>query len=215
MKRGLRSIPFWHFFQKTFSGEFIRVSRHLREGLVILFALESTEGAFALRSLVRTWWFMGWLLVLPWSAAQGAVDIREFDSETDRQRYQSFIDELRCPKCQNQNLAGSDSPIAKDLRDQVYRMIKEGRADKEITDFLVERYGDYVLYRPPLKAATLALWLGPVVVLLLGIIILIWVLRQRRSSGLAPTETAKNLTDAERSELDRLLNSSDDENPER
>ncbi|WP_081665838.1 cytochrome c-type biogenesis protein [Marinimicrobium sp. LS-A18] len=158
---------------------------------------------------------MGWLLMLPWSAAHGAVDIREFDSETDRQRYQSFIDELRCPKCQNQNLAGSDSPIAKDLRDQVYRMIKEGRADKEITDFLVERYGDYVLYRPPLKAATLALWLGPVVVLLLGIIILIWVVRQRRSSGLAPTETAKNLTDAERSELDRLLNSSDDENPER
>ncbi|UZJ45400.1 cytochrome c-type biogenesis protein CcmH [Marinimicrobium sp. C6131] len=158
---------------------------------------------------------MGWLVLLPWSTAQGAVDIREFDSETDRQRYQSFIDELRCPKCQNQNLAGSDSPIAKDLRDQVYRMIDEGRSDKEITDFLVERYGDYVLYRPPLKAATLALWLGPVVVLLLGVIILIWVVRQRRSSGATRAGPAEHLTDAERAELDRLLNSSDDETPQR
>lgn len=164
---------------------------------------------------MRTWWYVGWLLLLPWSAAQAAVDIREFDSETDRQRYQSFIDELRCPKCQNQNLSGSDSPIAKDLRDQVYRMIKEGRADKEITDFLVERYGDYVLYRPPLKGATLALWFGPVVLLLLGVTILIWVVRQRRSGETALSGHGQPLSEVERAELDRLLNSSDDETPER
>ena len=97
-----------------------------------------------MRSLVwawcRAWLSFGLLVLLPWLAAQAAVDVREFDSEADRQRYQSFIDEMRCPKCQNQNLAGSDSPIAKDLRDQVYRMIEEGRSDKEIVDFKVYRY---------------------------------------------------------------------------
>lgn len=165
---------------------------------------------------MRTWWLLGCLLLLPLSAlGQGAVDIRQFDSETDRQRYQSFIDELRCPKCQNQNLAGSDSPIARDLREQVYVMINEGRSDKEITDFLVERYGDYVLYRPPLKAATLLLWLGPVVVLLLGVIVLIVVVRQRRSAGPAKSDTSGDLSVAERAELDQLLNSSDDETSER
>ncbi len=193
----------------------MQVPRHPRGGLVILSARESEEGAFALRSLVRTWWCLGCLLLLPWSTVQGAVDIREFDNEADRQRYQSFIDELRCPKCQNQNLAGSDSPIAKDLRDQVYRMIDEGRSDKEITDFLVERYGDYVLYRPPLKAGTLVLWLGPVVVLLLGITTLIWVVRLRRSGGSAKSDSTTRLSDAERAQLDEILNSSDDETPER
>ncbi len=170
-----------------------------------------------MKSLVQTWWCLGLLLLLPWAAAQGqgAVDIREFDSETDRQRYQSFIDELRCPKCQNQNLAGSDSPIARDLREQVYRMIDEGRSDKEITDFLVERYGDYVLYRPPLKGATLVLWLGPVLVLVLGVIVLIWVVRQRRSSGANRPGDSGDLSEAERTELDQLLNSSDDETPKR
>ncbi len=93
--------------------------------------------------ILRQWCLLAFLLV-PGIGALAAVDVREFDNETDRARYQSFIDELRCPKCQNQNLAGSDAPIAKDLRDQVYRLIEEGRSDKEIVDFMVERYGDSI-----------------------------------------------------------------------
>ena len=172
-----------------------------------------------MRSLVwawcRAWLSFGLLALLPWLAAQAAVDVREFDSEADRQRYQSFIDEMRCPKCQNQNLAGSDSPIAKDLRDQVYRMIEEGRSDKEIVDFMVDRYGEYILYRPPLSASTLVLWLGPVVLLLLGIVVLIWIVLKRRTNLSNNAADTKTLTEAEREHLDRILKSSDDETSER
>ncbi len=66
-----------------------------------------------------------------------AIDVHEFKSEIDRQRYQSFIDEMRCPKCQNQNLSGSDSPIALDLRNELYLMIEEGKSDQQIVDFMV------------------------------------------------------------------------------
>lgn len=153
-------------------------------------------------------------------SAQAAVDVREFGSETDRQRYLSFIEEMRCPKCQNQNLAGSDSPIAKDLRDQLFELIEDGRSDKEIIDFMVERYGEYILYRPRLNAATLLLWLGPVFLLLIGIVVLIMVVRQRRSvteSG-AGSEASVDLPPAEREHLQKLLRrdySSDEENSER
>lgn len=150
--------------------------------------------------------------------AQAAVDVREFDSETDRQRYLSFIEEMRCPKCQNQNLAGSDSPIAKDLRDQLFELIDDGRSDKEIIDFMVERYGEYILYRPRLSAATLLLWLGPVVLLLVGIVVLILVVRQRRSATESGFDESADLPPAEREHLQQLLRrdySSDDENSER
>lgn len=117
-----------------------------------------------------------------------AIDVHEFDSEIQRLRYQSFIDELRCPKCQNQNLSGSDSPIATDLREELYRMIQDGRSDKEIVDFMVERYGEYILYRPRLSAVTILLWVGPALLLLLGAVILIVIVRQRRreASQLGP-----------------------------
>lgn len=157
------------------------------------------------------------LLCLAASApALGAVDIREFDSETERERYQSFIDQMRCPKCQNQNLAGSDSPIAGDLRDEIYQQIREGRSDKEIVDYMVERYGNYVLYRPPLNAATLALWLGPVLLLVVGLVVLIVVVRRRRSRLADPaTDSEQPLNADERARLDQLLDDTDRENPER
>ncbi|WP_439135876.1 cytochrome c-type biogenesis protein [Pseudomaricurvus sp.] len=128
--------------------------------------------------------FFAWLvgLVLMASSAWAGIDVYEFDDEVTRQRYLSFVEELRCPKCQNQNLGGSDSPIAADLRRELYRMLQEGKSDKEIVDFMVNRYGDYVLYRPQLKSNTMLLWSLPAVLLVLGAVMVGLTLRQRRKS---------------------------------
>lgn len=123
-----------------------------------------------------------------------AIEVHEFDNDVDRQRYQTFIDEMRCPKCQNQNLAGTNSPIAMDLRRELELMIKEGRSDKEIVDFMVERYGEFILYRPRLSPATLLLWGAPVVLLIVGVVMLLLIVRKRRrleiqvDTGLSSTE---------------------------
>jgi cytochrome c-type biogenesis protein CcmH len=156
----------------------------------------------------RNWFLM---ILLCSTAAWGAIDVHEFDNEVQRQRYLSFIEEMRCPKCQNQNLAGSDSPIATDLRRELYTLIMDGRSDREIVDFMVARYGEYILYRPRLSPATLLLWLGPVVLLLIGIVALILVVRQRRRAALdypqAATETL--LSPEEQERLTTLLQASD------
>lgn len=131
------------------------------------------------------------------------IDTHEFENDVQRLRYHSFIDEMRCPKCQNQNLSGSDSPIAMDLRRELYLMIQDGRSDKEIVDFMVERYGEYILYRPRVSPVTYLLWFGPVLLLLIGITILIVIVRQRRLrfSDAAP----QALSAEEQTQLNELL----------
>ena len=120
------------------------------------------------------------LLLAPLSAlAASQVDVFHFESEEQRARYQSLIDELRCPKCLNTNISGSDAPIAQDLRRTVHRLlVAEGRSDEEIRDFLQARYGDFVLYNPPLRPGTLILWGAPVGFALIGLLVLWRVLRQ-------------------------------------
>lgn len=148
------------------------------------------------------------LALLMASPVWGAIDAYEFDNEVDRKRYVSFIEEMRCPKCQNQNLSGSDSPIAADLRRELYFLIQDGRSDMEIVDFMVERYGEYILYRPRLSSATVLLWFGPIVLLILAIVILIRVVLKRRASGLVTDSTEKaELSAAERARLEALLSS--------
>lgn len=132
-----------------------------------------------------------------------AIEAHEFNNELDRQRYQSFIEEMRCPKCQNQNLAGSDSPISADLRRELYEMIKQGKSDKEIVDFMVERYGDFILYRPRVTPVTYALWGAPIALLLIGSIVLIIILRRRRSMSL--TQMSQELNADEQARLASLL----------
>ena len=148
------------------------------------------------------------LALLMASPVWGAIDAYEFDNEVDRKRYVSFIEEMRCPKCQNQNLSGSDSPIAADLRRELYFLIQDGRSDMEIVDFMVERYGEYILYRPRLSSATVLLWFGPVVLLILAIVILIKVVLKRRASGSVTDSTGQaELSAAERARLEALLSS--------
>jgi cytochrome c-type biogenesis protein CcmH len=124
--------------------------------------------------------------------AAGPVDLYAFDSEADELRFRQLIAELRCPKCLNTNLAGSDAPIAADLRRTVHRLIEEeGMSDAEILSFLQARYGDFVLYNPPFRPDTWILWLGPVVFLLLGGLVLWRMLRQPPGEALSRDEVAR------------------------
>lgn len=150
--------------------------------------------------LIKTFAMFSLLFIAQLSFA--AIEVHEFKSEVDRQRYQSFIDEMRCPKCQNQNLSGSDSPIAMDLRRELYLMIEEGKSDQEIVNFMVERYGEFILYRPRLSPATLLLWATPVLLLVLGAILLLLIVRKRRRMA---TEGDAGLSQQERARLDALL----------
>ena len=91
--------------------------------------------------------------------------------------------ELRCPKCQNQNLADSDAPIAEDLRNELHKLINQGHSDAKILEFMQMRYGNFVLYNPPLEGKTLMLWLMPLALLLLGLLVVWFVVRRNRNSS--------------------------------
>ncbi|MGK9064936.1 cytochrome c-type biogenesis protein [Stutzerimonas chloritidismutans] len=140
-------------------------------------------------------------------SAHAAIDAYEFKSEAERERYRTLVEELRCPKCQNQNIADSNAPIAMDLRREIYRMLEEGQSNEQIVEYLVDRYGDFVRYKPPVNAKTLVLWYGPVVLLVIGFVVLGLILvRRRRASGSGASHT---LSEAERERLALLLDKKD------
>ena len=126
------------------------------------------------------------------------------DDPVTEQRLISISEEMRCLVCQNESLAGSRSDLANDLRREIRILIKEGKSDDQIRSFMVERYGDFVLYRPPVKPVTWLLWIGPFVILGLGIAGLLIYLRRR--NGSVPDIT---LTDTDNQKIDALLNASD------
>ncbi len=128
------------------------------------------------------------------AGAEGAapVDTYTFADAEQELRYRGLIDEFRCPKCLNTNLSGSDAPIAMDLRRTVYRLLTvESLADDEIRTYLQERYGDFVLYDPPFKPATWALWLAPAVFVLISVFVLVRVLRQSPAEPLSTSEAER------------------------
>jgi cytochrome c-type biogenesis protein CcmH len=139
--------------------------------------------------------------LLPSSAFAVVFEPREFASKQLEVRYKQLNAELRCLVCQNQNVAESDAPLAQDLRREVFRMLNEGRSDTQIMDYMVQRYGDFVLYRPPVKGLTLALWGGPFVLMVLGLLLLWRVMQRRRASSDAQTP----LSTDERERLRKLV----------
>lgn len=133
-----------------------------------------------------------WLFLLLFFSAHG------FSQETNLdRRVMDLSQELRCLVCQNQTLADSNAPLAVDLRNQVREQLAAGRSEQDVLDFMVARYGDFVLYRPPLKASTLFLWIGPFVFLLVGA----WLLVRR--VGRRSPET--HLSDEDRARAAKLL----------
>jgi len=123
------------------------------------------------------------------------------DDPVIEQRLISISEEMRCLVCQNESLAGSRSELANDLRREIRTLIQEGKSDDQIRSFMVERYGDFVLYRPPVKPITWLLWIGPFVILIIGIAILLGYLR-RRNQGIPST----TLSAADNQKIDALLN---------
>jgi cytochrome c-type biogenesis protein CcmH len=124
------------------------------------------------------------------------------DNAALEKRVAALAHELRCLVCQNQTLADSNAPLAVDLRNQIREQLQKGASEREVTDFMVQRYGDFVLYRPPLKASTLLLWTGPFLLLGFGILLLVRKVRSSRPQ-VAP------LSDTERARAARLLEPGD------
>jgi len=119
------------------------------------------------------------LLALSVAVVQAQQEPLVFDNAEQEARFNQLTTELRCLVCQNQNLADSDAELAHDLRDEIYGMMMAGQSNEQIKTFLVDRYGDFVLYRPEIKANTLALWLMPGILLVLGAIVLFFTVRNR------------------------------------
>lgn len=113
-------------------------------------------------------------------AHASAIEPLPFRNEVEEIRFKALAEEIRCTVCQNQSLADSDAPLAQDLRRTLFAMIQDGRSDQEIRNFMVERYGDFVLYRPPVASHTLLLWGGPVILLLIGLVASVIVIRERK-----------------------------------
>lgn len=115
----------------------------------------------------------------------------QFDSPEQEARFNDLASELRCLVCQNQTLSDSDAPLAQDLRSEIFAMMAQGKSDDEIKAFMVERYGDFVLYRPPLQTNTLVLWLAPLLLLAVGGLVTARAVR-RRAAQLEAEEAAED-----------------------
>jgi cytochrome c-type biogenesis protein CcmH len=146
---------------------------------------------------------LSWVLMIFSVVAAAVIETYQFDTPLQQKRYHAFTQELRCPKCQNQNLSGSDSAISVDLRRQIHRMIMDDKSDIEITQYMVDRYGNFILYRPRFSAQTAVLWFTPIGLLILGS--LVW---WRMASGLKRRQVASDvsLSTVEQALLQELLN---------
>ena len=146
----------------------------------------------------------GLCLMLMNHFVQAAIDTFDFADDKTRERFQILTTELRCPKCQNQNLADSNAPIAMDLRKEVYRLLTEGQSDSDIKSYLVDRYGEYVLYKPEWSPQTWLLWVAPAVLLVSALVVVILIAR-RRSRTVRETVGGASLSVQEQQRINQLL----------
>ena len=134
------------------------------------------------------------------------IDSYEFSDKLQEQQFHELTNELRCPKCQNQSIADSNAPIAEDLRREVHKMVLDGADNQTVIDFMLDRYGDFVLYTPRFEGKNLILWLGPLVLLLIGLMVLVVVVRGHRSQKVeAESSESDELTPEEREKLNKVL----------
>jgi len=145
------------------------------------------------------------LAVLSFNSVHAAIDTYEFKDADKQARFHELVADLRCPKCQNQNLADSNSEIAQDLRQKVYDMLDAERSNAEIADYMVARYGDFVLYEPRFNAQNAILWLGPFVLLIVGLLVVILLVRSRSKNN-KEEESAVELDTKQQKRLKQVLN---------
>ena len=142
---------------------------------------------------------LGFAALVPAVPGFAQVDTFEFETDEQQQRFRRLSNELRCPMCQNTNLTGSTGGVAEDLRREIHRMIMDGMSDQEIEQFMFERYGDFIFYRPRLRAETVLLWFGPLIFLLVGGVVVFNIIRKSRASA------SESLSEEELKQLDDLL----------
>jgi cytochrome c-type biogenesis protein CcmH len=140
--------------------------------------------------------FLATLLDTP---AQATLESLDFSGKVSEQRYKNLIEELRCLVCQNESLVGSQAELAQDLRQEVYALMAQGKSDQEVVDFLVARYGDFVLYNPPVKPSTYLLWYGPFVLAVIALVVLYRTISRRKQSA------EVTLSQEEQTRVDTLL----------
>ncbi len=145
------------------------------------------------RCLLLLWVMVGSIL------AQASINTFEFETPAQRQQFLDTIAELRCPKCQNQSISDSDAMIAQDIKKKVYDMFQAGHSQADILEFMIERYGDFVTYRPPVRRNTWILWFGPPVLVLsiLGLLFFRVVRKNRRTTLSSSTNMSVNEQDFE------------------
>ncbi|SQD80622.1 cytochrome c-type biogenesis protein [Moritella yayanosii] len=142
-------------------------------------------------------------LMLSFSAA-AVIDVYDFETEEQEVLFRTLTAELRCPKCQNNNLADSNASIAKDMRQKTYNMVIEGQNEDQIVTYWIDRFGNFVLYKPPVTLGTAILWVGPGLFVLFGGLIIV-----RNSRRKVSVENDDELTGAEKDRLAKILKDSE------
>ena len=148
----------------------------------------------------KTWLFLTALLFS--SVAFSAIDALNFSSPQQESDYHQLTQSLRCPQCQNNNIADSNATIAVDMRGKVFELLQEGKSKNDVVDYMVARYGNFVTYDPPMTASTLVLWIAPLLLVLLGVVFLL----RRKPKAQSAVKSQDILTDEDNERLAELLN---------
>ena len=143
-------------------------------------------------------------LVLMSTVVAVKIEFHTFENKQQEELYLQLIAELRCVKCQNQNLAESNAELATDMREKAYEMVKKGGSRADVVNYMTARYGDFVLYKPPFKANTLMLWVGPPIFLLLSLFLLFRLIKKQKNKPL------EKLNEIDRESVRKLLDSNKD-----
>lgn len=148
----------------------------------------------------KIWLFLTALLFS--SVAFSAIDALNFSSPQQESDYHQLTQSLRCPQCQNNNIADSNATIAVDMRGKVFELLQEGKSKNDVVDYMVARYGNFVTYDPPITASTLVLWIAPLLLVLLSVVFLL----RRKPKTQSTVKSQEVLTDEDNARLAELLN---------
>ena len=153
---------------------------------------------------------LGVLMLMISGSALATIDVLQFKDEAQEQQFRQLTEELRCPKCQNNSIADSNAIIAADMRTKVYELMMQGQNKQQIIDYMVARYGNFVTYEPPVTPATLILWVGPLLFVLIGGAVVILRTRHRRAGT---ANASDEFSEQEQQRLAALLKETDRKKP--
>lgn len=176
------------------------MSTFFRHTIKSRFMSAVTAGVMALTIAVGAVATLGTVSVLTAPKAMASIDVYEFDNAEQEKAFQELTATLRCPKCQNNNIADSNATLAQDMRQKTYELLQEGKSQQDVVDYMIARYGNFVTYDPPIMASTLILWLGPLLFIVIGFTVL--VMRSRKRNNVTDTDA---LESDEQARLQALL----------